>query len=224
MSSTNIVVAKNLFYAYDQETMVMRDVSFEIKSGDFVFLTGPSGSGKTTMIRSLYGSMQPSKGELNVCGFDMAKTTGTKLNRLRRHLGIVFQDYKLVQEWSVEKNIELPLVIAGYSKDTCAQQVSKLLAHVKLGHKIMKYPRELSGGEQQRVAVARAISHNPLLLIADEPTGNLDEYSAHVVMELFQMVNRLGTSIIIATHRIPTDLEIPYRHFHIEKGALHEIA
>jgi cell division transport system ATP-binding protein len=143
---------------------------------------------------------------------------------LRRHLGIVFQDYKLVQEWTVEKNIELPLVIAGYSKETCAQQVSKLLAHVKLGHKVMKYPRELSGGEQQRVAVARAISHNPLLLIADEPTGNLDEYSAHVVMELFQMVNRLGTSIIIATHRIPTDLEIPYRHFHIEKGTLHEIA
>ncbi len=221
---TNIVSGANLVFAYENESAIIKEATFEIKAGDFVFLTGSSGSGKTTFIRSLYGDIHPVSGNLEVCGFVMSKTHGSKLNKLRRQIGVVFQDYKLINEWPIEKNIMLPLIIAGYSKDVCETQVSKLLAHVKLSHKVSKHPKELSGGEQQRVAVARAIAHNPVFMIADEPTGNLDDYSAHVVMELFEMVHKMGTTILIATHKIPTDIKIPYRHLHIENGQLHEIA
>ncbi|MEF3192049.1 MAG: ABC transporter ATP-binding protein [Campylobacterales bacterium] len=220
---TRVIEASDLHFAYDDENVVLKGGGFSLKAGEFLFVTGNSGSGKTTLIRSLYGAIKPQGGRLEVCGMEIRGITPSRLNKLRRHLGVVFQDYKLINEWTIEKNIMLPLLIAGYAKDVCDKQVTKLLNYVKLSHKVGKYPKELSGGEQQRVAVARAIAHNPVLLLADEPTGNLDEFSSHVVMEMFKMANKLGVAVVMATHKMPK-LEIPFRHIHLEEGVIHEVS
>ena len=211
-------------FEYEKHNPVIEDATFDIKKGEFVFLTGNSGSGKTTIIKSLYGAIKPIKGSISVLDFNMNKISSGKLNKLRRSVGVVFQDYKLIQEWNIEKNIMLPLLISGYSHDVCEKQVEKMLNYVKLYHKMAKYPKELSGGEQQRVAVARAISHSPDLIIADEPTGNLDEYSASVVMDLFKKVNSVGTTIVIATHRTPSEFDFDFRHIHISEGKVYAIS
>lgn len=219
----NVIKAANMELSYGHD-VILQDLSLSIKKGDFVFITGPSGSGKSTFLKSLYGALKLDKGVLNIGGINLAKASKANLQKLRRHIGIVFQDYKLVNEWKVEKNVQLPLLIAGYSTQVLEEQTKKLLSHVKLSHKADKYPYELSGGEQQRVAMARALAHNPFLILADEPTGNLDEYSANVVWELLEGANsQLETTIVVVTHNIPSHLSIPYRQFSIKDGAMHEI-
>ncbi|NPA55858.1 MAG: ATP-binding cassette domain-containing protein [Epsilonproteobacteria bacterium] len=204
--------------------MIIENGSFSVNSGDFVFLTGPSGSGKTTIIKHLYGELKAKRGYLNIGGFDMRKISRSKLTYLRRYIGIVFQDYKLIKEWNIEKNVKLPLMIAGVSEDVQQKKVLKLLSKVKLAHKADKFPYELSGGEQQRAAVIRAIINEPVLILADEPTGNLDDYSAKLVMDLFRFANELGITILIATHHLPQTFEVPYRHLHIENKKLYEVS
>lgn len=222
----NIVVAKDIVLAYKEDEPIIQGCSFGIKAKDFVFITGPSGSGKTTLLRSLYGGLFVKGGELSVCGVELKKgTRSSKLNLLRRHIGIVFQDYKLIKEWNVEKNIILPLLINGYSNEVCSAQTERLLAHVKLSHKATKFPLELSGGEQQRIAMARALAHNPMLILADEPTGNLDDYSSEVIWNLLRSANeQLGMTVVVVTHRVPTSLGIPHRHLNIEDGLIYEIS
>ena len=220
----NVIEASGLKLAYPQHEPVIKNATFAVKSSEFIFITGASGSGKSTLLKSFYGVISPFGGRLIVGGVDMGKVGSSKLYKLRRHMGIVFQDYKLIKEWNVEKNVTLPLMIAGFSKDVSRTQAKKLLAHVKLSHKSDRYPLELSGGEQQRVAMARALAHNPFLILADEPTGNLDEYSSQVVWELLERANQdLKTTVVVVTHRIPEILNIPYRHLMIENGALYEI-
>lgn len=224
MEQKAVVKAKNAQFSYEKDSLVITDATFDIGAGDFIFVTGKSGSGKTTLIKSIYGATAPTTGELSVLDTSMIKLSKSKLSKLRREIGVVFQDYKLVDEWTIEKNIMLPLLISGYATDVCQKQVAKMLDYVKLSHKMDKYPKELSGGEQQRAGVARAIAHNPEIVIADEPTGNLDEYSAALVMDLFRKVNKVGTTVIIATHKIPDNYGATYRHFHIEEGVVNEIA
>ncbi|SFP23567.1 cell division ATP-binding protein FtsE [Hydrogenimonas thermophila] len=220
----NVIEANGLKLAYPQHEPVIKNATFTVKSSEFVFITGASGSGKSTLLKSFYGVIPPFGGSLIVGGVDMGRVRSSKLYKLRRHLGVVFQDYKLIKEWNVEKNVTLPLMIAGFSKDVSRTQAKKLLAHVKLSHKSDRYPMELSGGEQQRVAMARALAHNPFLILADEPTGNLDEYSSQVVWELLERANQdLKTTVVVVTHRIPEVLNIPYRHLMIENGAIYEI-
>lgn len=218
-----IVNAQNLVLGYKKQESVIKNGNFSIGKGEFVFLTGPSGSGKTTLIKSLYGGVRPRSGVLEVAGVNMLRAGSGKLTNLRRKMGLVFQDYKLIEEWSIKKNVMLPLIIAGYGVDICEQQTSKLLSHVKLTHKAEDYPDELSGGEQQRAAVARALVHSPLIIIADEPTGNLDEYSSEVVMELLKTAYSCGITVLIATHHIPSRFELPYKTLHIGHGTIHEI-
>jgi cell division transport system ATP-binding protein len=220
-----IINAQDLTLAYDKgKTVVINDATFSIEQGEFVFITGPSGSGKSTLLKSMYGAIKPYSGMLNVGGFDMSKIKKSQLLQLRRNLGIVFQDYKLINEWTVEKNVVLPLIITGYSLDVQKVQAEKLLAHVKLSEHANKYPLELSGGEQQRVGVARALSKNPFLILADEPTGNLDEFSSGVVWDLLENAcDQLNATVLVVTHKIPTIFNIPYRHFIIENGGVHEV-
>ncbi len=221
---TNFVInASNLTLSYG-ETEIIKDANFSVKKGEFVFITGPSGSGKSTLLKSLYGQIEPTDGSLIVGGLDMATISNRKLQELRTHLGIIFQDYKLINEWTVAKNVVLPLMIAGYSVDVQETQAERLLKHVKLATYKERYPLELSGGEQQRVGVARALAKNPFLILADEPTGNLDEYSSNVIWDLMENAcEQLNTTVLVVTHRIPSIFSNPYRHFIIEGKGIYEV-
>ncbi len=221
----HVISAHNLSLGYDRAEPIITNTNLKINSHDFVFITGKSGSGKSTLIKSLYGEILPKKGDLDICGVSIKKLNSSELNLLRRYLGIIFQDYKLINSWTIEKNIMLPLMIGGYSKSVCEAQAAKLLRHVKLTHKTGKYPLELSGGEQQRVAIARALSHNPVLILADEPTGNLDDYSSEVIWNLLKNAREhLGTTVLVVTHHIPATIGIDYKHFFLDKGTLYEVS
>lgn len=218
-----VIVAKDLFLGYDKHTVIEK-ATFSIHSGELIFLTGVSGGGKTTLIKHLYGELRPKRGFLNIGGYNMDSITKSKLTNLRRYIGVVFQDYKLIQEWTIEKNVMLPLIISGIPKETAVQKAHQVLTKVKLSNKLDKYPYELSGGEQQRAAMARAIIHEPVLLLADEPTGNLDDYSKGMVMKLFKLANRLGITTVISTHNLPDDFDVTYRNLHIEDRKIYEIS
>ncbi|MFV0482331.1 MAG: cell division ATP-binding protein FtsE [Campylobacteraceae bacterium] len=221
----NVVIDVNgLTLGYSNDKPIIIDANMQINAKDFAFITGKSGSGKSTILKSLYGEIIPSSGDVNVCGIGMKNITTAKLNTLRRHIGIVFQDYRLINEWNIEKNVMLPLMISGFSKSICVNQAQKLLKHVRLLHKADKYPLELSGGEQQRVAMARALAHNPVLILADEPTGNLDDYSSEVIWSLLRSAREhLGTTIVVVTHHIPATINTNYKQFFLDNGELHEV-
>jgi len=222
---SNVISASNLTLAYEGgEEEVIKDAKFNIKKGEFVFITGPSGSGKSTLLKALYGHMKPTKGSLVVGGLDIANVRQGKMQELRTHMGIIFQDYKLVNEWTVAKNVVLPLMIAGYSLDVQKTQAQRLLKHVKLSEYGDKFPLELSGGEQQRVGVARALAKNPVVILADEPTGNLDDYSSNVIWDLMENAcQQLDTTVLVVTHKIPAIFSLPYRHFIIENKGVYEV-
>ena len=219
-----IISASGLCLGYENEQNLITDAKFDIYSDDFVFITGQSGSGKSTLLKSFYGQMKPSAGSLSVCLTDMTDITQQKLDKLRQRIGVVFQNYRLISEWNIEKNVMLPLMIKGLSASVCKNQATKLLKHVNLLHRADKFPNELSGGEQQRAAMARALAHNPNLLLCDEPTGSLDEYSSDVIWGLLRSAKEyLGTCIVVVTHHIPVSLRVPYRHLVIENGRIYEI-
>ena len=217
-------MAQDLSLSYSNSETIINKANFSIDSGSFIFITGASGSGKSTLLKSLYGALKPKQGSLIVGGVELRGVSTSKLNFLRRHIGIVFQDYKLVKEWTIEKNIMLPLIINGYEKGVTQNQVDSLLKHVRLKHQAGKYPLELSGGEQQRVAMARALAHNPILILADEPTGNLDDYSSQLIWNLLEGANeQLKTTVIVVTHNIPQNMNVDYKHYNIEYGSVHEV-
>ncbi|NPA87780.1 cell division ATP-binding protein FtsE [Caminibacter pacificus] len=218
-----IIVDANNFSIFYDNTQIIKPSSFKINTGDFVFLTGVSGSGKTSIIKALYGEIRP-KGSLRIGEFEMSKISKSQLATLRRHLGVVFQDFRLIPEWTILKNVMLPLLIKGIDKQEAEALALKELKKVKLSHKADKYPAELSGGEQQRAAIARAIIHRPIMILADEPISGLDEYSASLVMDLFKLANDSGITILVASHSMPQDFSREYRQLHIEKGEVYELS
>jgi len=218
-----LVLAKNITINYN-ETQIIKPSSFSINSGDFVFLTGISGSGKTSLIKTLYAEHKIQSGEMYIGEFNLTKMNKSKISLLRKHLGVVFQDFKLISEWNIIKNVMLPLLITGIDKSQAEQMAMQYLNKVKLSHKADKFPFELSGGEQQRAAIARATIHNPVMILADEPISGLDEYSASLVMDLFIEANKLGITIVIASHSIPQNFDILFKQLHIEKGKIYELS
>jgi len=218
-----LVLAKNITINYN-DTQIIKPSSFSINSGDFVFVTGISGSGKTSLIKTLYAEHKIQTGEMYIGEFNLTKINKSKISLLRKHLGVVFQDFKLISEWSIIKNVMLPLLITGIEKSQAEQMAMQYLNKVKLSHKADKFPPELSGGEQQRAAIARATIHNPVMILADEPISGLDEYSASLVMDLFIEANKLGITIVIASHSIPQNFDILFKQLHIEKGKIHELS
>ncbi|RXJ90656.1 ABC transporter ATP-binding protein [Arcobacter sp. CECT 8983] len=220
-----MIQAKNIYLSYDENKYVIKKGNFSIREKEFIFIGGTSGSGKSTLLKSFYGEIPLKHGELRIAGQNVFGIKGKSLRSLRKDIGIIFQDYKLIEEWTIEENIMIPLKINGYSNDISREQATKLLNHVKLSHRAGYYPNELSGGEQQRVAVARALAHNPKIIIADEPTGNLDDYSAEVVWNLLKGANeQLGITVVVVTHRVPKNFGIRFRQLSIEDGIIYEVS
>ena len=191
---------RNVEKTYKNGVNAVNDINLEIKKGEFVFIIGASGSGKSTLIKMLYREEKPSKGEIYVGGVNVAKVKNSKVYKLRRKIGIVFQDYKLLPKLTVYENVAFALEIYGLPTEEVRKKVLKALDLVGLKSRTKSYPDQLSGGEQQRVAIARAIVNSPKLLICDEPTGNLDPDTSLEVMKVIEKINDLGTTIVMATH------------------------
>lgn len=185
---------------YPNGSQALRGVSLEVKQGDFIFVTGPSGSGKSTLLKLLYGEERPSYGDVMVDNTNVATLYGYQLSMLRRRIGVVFQDYKLIPRRTVSENVAFVLWAQGFTRKEIERRLTPTLKLVGLLHKSSCFPEQLSGGEQQRVSIARAIVGTPPLILADEPTGNLDPDNSKSVLRILQKLNGFGATIIVTTH------------------------
>jgi len=180
--------------------IALNDIGLKMRKGEFVFITGPSGAGKTTLLRLLFGSERPTSGQILIDGINLIRISRPKLDLLRRKIGFVFQDFKLLNNKTVYQNVALALEVTGERPSIIRKKTRQALRAVSLSKKEKAFPLQLSGGEQQRVAIARAIINDPMILIADEPTGNLDPDITREIMVLFRSINLRGTTLVIATH------------------------
>ncbi|MFM9859935.1 cell division ATP-binding protein FtsE [Pseudoxanthobacter sp. M-2] len=211
---------ENVGLRYGMGPEVLRDLSFHIPARSFQFLTGPSGAGKTSLIRLLFLSLRPTRGLIRVFGRDTATVSKTELPTLRRRIGVVFQDFRLLDHLTTYENVALPLRVLGRDESDYRHDVKELLRWVGLGERLDAFPPVLSGGEKQRVAIARALITQPEMLLADEPTGNVDPPLARRLLRLFIELNRLGTAVIIATHDIALMDQVDARRLVITDGRL----
>lgn len=217
------IEVKNCYKVYNNGVTALADVSLNINKGEFVFVIGASGSGKSTFIKLLYREEKPTKGIVNVGGINIAKLRNGKVYKLRRKLGIVFQDFKLLPKLTVYENVAFALETMGLKEKDIRPKVLEALDHVGLKEKLRSFPDQLSGGEQQRVCIARALVNDPKLLICDEPTGNLDPKTSKEIMAVLEKINKeLGTTIIMATHDKEIVNRMKKRVISIENGVLVE--
>jgi cell division transport system ATP-binding protein len=205
---------------YARTGIALNDVRFHVAKGEFVFLTGPSGSGKSTILKLIYMEEMPTAGEVRVSGLSTSALRRGDVAQLRRKLGIVFQDFRLLEDRTVEANVGFALEVTGAPRATIPARVSRLLTQVGLASKSAALPRELSGGEQQRVAIARALVNEPYVLIADEPTGNLDDRATRGIFQLLREINASGTAVVMATHNLELIRRSDYRTIEINRGAI----
>jgi len=210
----------DVFKEYANGTKALKGVTFELNTGEFAFLVGPSGSGKSTIIRLLIGEIAPSDGEVIVNGQDMDNIKMRKMPYLRRTVGVIFQDFRLIENKTVYENVAFAMRVIGASAKDIRQRVPYVLELVGLEYKAKSKPDELSGGEQQRVAVARALVNNPRLIIADEPTGNLDPTRSLEILLLLKKINDLGTTVLIVTHEKPLVDQFSQRVIAIDGGRI----
>ena len=195
-----MIKLQNVGLKYGRGQEVLRDVSFHLRPGSFHFLTGPSGAGKSSLLRMLFLSQSPTRGQINIFSQDVSRVAASQRAQLRRRIGIVFQDFRLLDHLTTWQNVALPLRVVGKREMDYKEDVTDLLQWVGLGERMDHFPSVLSGGEKQRAAIARAVIGKPELLLADEPTGNVDPQMARRLLRLFIELNRLGTSVVIATH------------------------
>ncbi len=196
----SIIVFKTVTQKFPDGTVAFSDLDFEIDEGEKVLITGPSGSGKTTIMRLLIGEYQPTQGEVLFEGTPLIKAYHNRWHIHRRQVGVIFQDYKLIEELNVWENVALPLLIRGERQETIEERVTDLLSLVELTDKAYMFPKQLSGGEAQRISIARALANSPKVIFADEPTGNLDLDNTKHILKLLTKINELGTTLILATH------------------------
>ena len=198
----------------------LQKVSFSVAKGEFVFLTGPSGAGKSTILRLCYMDELPTAGEIRVSGLSSLNAKRAEVSRLRRKLGIVFQDFRLLEDRTAWANVAFALEVTGTHPKAIPARVQKVLERVGLGPKMQSMPTELSGGEQQRVAIARALVNDPFVLLADEPTGNLDDRASRAVFQLLRDINSSGTAVMMATHDLDLVRNSGLRSLELNKGGL----
>ncbi|MBR3524104.1 MAG: cell division ATP-binding protein FtsE [Bacilli bacterium] len=216
----DLIRIKNVKKVYKNGVTAVNDVSLNIKKGEFVFIIGETGCGKSSLIKMLYREEKPTSGQILLGGIDVGKLRNRKVYKIRRKLGVVFQDFKLLPKLTVYENVAFALEIFGLPKDEIHKKVIKVLDLVGLKAKLNQYPTNLSGGEQQRVAIARAIVNGPKLLICDEPTGNLDPKTSMEIMNVLEAINKLGTTIIMVTHDIQIVNELKKRVILLKSGII----
>ncbi len=211
---------ENVGLRYGMGPEILRDISFHLPERSFQFLSGPSGAGKTTLLRLLFLSLKPTRGLITVFGKDRARITRRELPMLRRRIGVVFQDFRLLDHMTTYENVALPLRVRGREEFSYRSDVIELLKWVGLGDRMHVLPPVLSGGEKQRVAIARALIEQPQILLADEPTGNVDPSLARRLLRLFLELNRLGTAVVIATHDVNLMEQVDARRMILSEGRL----
>jgi len=199
---------------------ILRNISFRLLKGEFAYLVGPSGAGKSTVLRIIYMDLFPAQGMVIVGQYSSAKMRHADIPILRRQVGVVFQDFKLLNDRNVFENVAFALRVTGASSTDIKRKVFRVLAEVNLGHRRNHYPEELSGGEKQRVAIARAIVNNPFIVLADEPTGSIDNRSAMEIMNIFEKINKQGTAILMATHNHQLIEQFPHRIIYLKNGEI----
>ncbi|KOR93828.1 cell division ATP-binding protein FtsE [Geobacillus stearothermophilus] len=195
-----MIEMQDVYKTYPNGVVALNGINVRIKQGEFVYVVGPSGAGKSTFIKMMYREEKPTSGKIIVNGVNLAKIKDSKVPLLRRNIGVVFQDFKLLPKLNVYENVAFALEVIEESPKAIRKKVMEVLDLVGLKHKVRSYPNELSGGEQQRVSIARSIVNSPKIVIADEPTGNLDPETSWGIMELFKKINDRGTTIVMATH------------------------
>ncbi|NIR45206.1 MAG: cell division ATP-binding protein FtsE [Gemmatimonadetes bacterium] len=211
----------SVYKEYPRSGLALKNVSFHLRKGEFAFLIGPSGAGKSTVLRLIHMAERPSDGEVRVSGYSSARMKRRDIPRLRRRVGMVFQNFRLLRDRTAAENLSFALEVSGARRGDIKGRVQRLLAQVGLAARAGAYPDELSGGEQQRIAMARALIHDPVVLLADEPMGNLDERASRGVFDLIRDINSSGTAVLMATH----DLELVrrysgYRVIELSEGAV----
>ena len=211
---------KDIYKEYENGTKALKGVSMQIDDGDFVFLVGPSGSGKSTIIKLITGEIQATDGRLMVNGFNMNDIAEAQIPLMRRTLGVVFQDFRLIEKKTVSENMEVAMRAVGATTREIQRRIPYVLGLVGLTGKARQYPTQLSGGEQQRVAIARALANNPSVIIADEPTGNLDPARSLEIMSLLEKINNMGTTILVVTHERELVNRFDKRVIAIESGRI----
>jgi len=215
-----VIRFQHVYKEYPRTGLVLQDVSLFVAKGEFVFLIGPSGAGKSTLLKLTYMDELPTKGDLWVSGVRAKGIKGSDVAKLRRKLGVVFQDFQLLEDRTAEANVAFALEVIGTPRSAIPGKVARALAQVGLASKGTSYPRELSGGEQQRVAIARALVNDPFVLIADEPTGNLDERATRGVFQLLRDINSSGTAVLMATHNLDLVRRSEYRTIEVNSGQI----
>jgi cell division transport system ATP-binding protein len=219
-----VIRLTNIALAYERGPDILAEVNFHLRPGSFHFLTGPSGAGKTSLLRLLFMSRHPTRGQIHLFNQDVSRISTSKRAQLRRRIGIVFQDFRLLDHLTTWENVALPLRVVGKRIADYKEDVTDLLQWVGLGDRMHAYPSILSGGEKQRAAIARAVIGKPELLLADEPTGNVDPTMGEKIMKLFIELNKLGAAVIVATHDIPLIEALGKPTARLENGALIERA
>jgi cell division transport system ATP-binding protein len=215
-----MILLENVYKKFGARVNALKGVSFNIDSGEFVSIVGQSGCGKTTIVRLLISEVRPDDGRINIGGWDITKIKKHQIPILRRQIGVVFQDFKLLDKKTVFENVAFALQVSGASRGRIKQIVPQVLNIVDLDDKFNRYPRELSGGEKQRVAIARALIHRPKVLLADEPTGNLDALNTKDIIDLLLKINEFGTTVVMVTHNKEVVNLLKRRVITLDKGML----
>lgn len=215
-----LIEFRNISKFYPGSVVALKDVNLAISDGEFVSIVGQSGTGKTTLVKLLIAEEEPSEGRIIVGGWDITGIASSEVPILRKQIGVVFQDFKLLPRKTVLENVAFALEVAGATKEEVKNIVPQLLRIVGLEHKADRFPKELSGGEQQRVVIARALAHRPKILVADEPTGNLDSINTTEIIELLKKINEFGTTVILVTHNREVVNSLKRRVVVMDKGRL----
>ena len=215
-----MITFDNVTKVYQKDWVALQDISFFIEKGEFVFINGKTGAGKSTLLKMIYKDEEPSKGTIKVLDQNLRLLKKKNIPKLRRKIGVIFQDFKLLQDRTLEENVAFALEVTNTQPRDLRKQMLEILTYLRLSHKKLSFPYQLSGGEQQKVAIARALVRDPYILLADEPTGNLDEKSSQEIIDVLLDINYKGTTVLMATHNLKLIKKVKKRMLRIENGKL----